>query len=81
LPPTTKDDGLSDYEFNIEKNPSVTTPYWGNQEKCAIYYIAPICLYIIIVLSFSFCTVHPESIHSASLFPHVVMLQPYSKMD
>ena len=26
-------------------------------------------------------TVHPESIHSASLFPHFVMLQPYSKMD
>jgi len=26
-------------------------------------------------------TVHPESIHSASLFPHFVTLQPYSKMD
>ena len=26
-------------------------------------------------------TVHPESIHSASLFPHFVMVQPYSKMD
>ena len=28
-----------------------------------------------------FDTVHPESIHSASLFLHLVMLQPYSKMD
>ena len=26
-------------------------------------------------------TVHPESIHSASLFPHFVLLQPYSKID
>ncbi len=26
-------------------------------------------------------TVHLESIHSASLFPHFVMLQPYSKID
>ncbi len=26
-------------------------------------------------------TVHPESFHRASLFPHFVMLQPYSKMD
>jgi len=26
-------------------------------------------------------TVHMESIHSASLFPHFVVLQPYSKMD
>ncbi len=26
-------------------------------------------------------TVHPESIHSASLFPHFVMLYPYSKMN
>ena len=26
-------------------------------------------------------TVHTESIHSASLFPHCVMLEPYSKMD
>jgi len=24
---------------------------------------------------------HPETIHSSSLFPHFVMLQPYSKMD
>lgn len=26
-------------------------------------------------------TVHQESIHSASLIPYYVMLQPYSKMD
>ena len=26
-------------------------------------------------------TVHPESIHSNLLFPHFVMLQPYSKME
>lgn len=26
-------------------------------------------------------TVHPESIYSASLFPHLVMLQPYSKVS
>lgn len=26
-------------------------------------------------------TVHPESIHSVSLVPYYVMLQPYSKMN
>ncbi len=32
-------------------------------------------------LKFLQITVHQESIHSASIFPHFVMLQPYSKID
>ena len=32
-------------------------------------------------LKFKYTTVHPESIHSALLFPHFVMLQPYSTME
>ena len=43
----------------------------GNQEINGMYRVSVTQGY----------TVHPESIHNTSLFPHFVKLQPYSKME
>ena len=38
-------------------------------------------LVIIVNIQILLSQVHSESIHTPSLFPHFVTLQPYSKMD